>query len=362
MVAIGLTRCNDGNRTPCRLANQKEVCYSNAVLQCFAKLIDPSYLGLKLGITYLQNHEILCTRLDVTSTPEVDKRVQETDVRHINPAADFIRIVKLMQKGRANVVHPYYFQAILAAKGGENGKEFASGEGAYPYCWFRFTLNSLCEGASFNGQSGVASHPVIDKMYKVHSAFATVCNACLHRELQADVPDATDWGLRLDPNGTPHSPPNQSPVTVQELLNAHRKYTETKRERCVKCRKNTGKNCIWKGLMTAPEILPIEIKTYERELSADKQTRYKFLFSDIVLNRRIYVPNVGRKHTTRYELQAVVKLEGKGHEHAVAFVRSGELLSKLNITKFLLLRVACCVLRYAAANMEIWWDARPRSA
>jgi hypothetical protein len=184
------------------------------VLQCFAKLIDPSYLGLKLGITHLQNYGILCTRLDVTSTSEVDKRVEETDVRHINPAADFVRIVKLMQKGPANVVHLYYFQAILAAKGGKNGEEFASGEGAYPYCWFRFTLNSLCEGASFNGQSGVASHPVIDKMYKVHSAFATVCNACLHRELQADVPDATDWGLRLDPNGTPHSPPNQSPVTV----------------------------------------------------------------------------------------------------------------------------------------------------
>jgi hypothetical protein len=105
MVAVGLTRCNDGHRTPCRLANQKEVCYSNAVLQCFAKLIDPSYLGLKLGITHLQNHGILCTRLDVTSTPEVDKRVQETDVRHIDPAADFVRIVKLMQKGPANVVH-----------------------------------------------------------------------------------------------------------------------------------------------------------------------------------------------------------------------------------------------------------------
>jgi hypothetical protein len=324
MVAVGLTRCNDGNRTPCRLANQKEVCYSNAVLQCFAKLIDPSYLGLKLGITRLQNHEIWCTRLNVTSTSEVDKRVQETDVRHINPAADFIRIVKLMQKGRAAVVHPYYFEAVLAAKGGENGEEFASGEGAYPYCWFRFTLNSLCEGAGFSGQCRVASHPVIDEIFKIRSAFATVCNACLHREPQADVPDATDWGLRLDPNGTALSIPDQSPVTVQELLNAHRKYMETKRKRCVKCRKNTRKNCIWKGLMTAPEILPIEFKTYEREPSTDKKTRYKFLFSDIVLNRRIYVPNVARNHTTRYKLQAVVKLEGKGHEHAVAFVRSGK--------------------------------------
>lgn len=106
MVAVGLTRCNDRNRTPCR---QKEVCYPNAVLQYFAKLIDPSYLRSKLGMTHLQNHGSLCTRLDVTSTPEVDKRVQDTDVRHINPAADFICIVKLMQKGRANVVHPSYF-------------------------------------------------------------------------------------------------------------------------------------------------------------------------------------------------------------------------------------------------------------
>ena len=324
MVAVGLTRCKDRSRTPCRLANQKEVCYSNAVLQCFAELIDPSYLGSKLGITHLQNHGTLRTRLDVTSAPHVDKHVQEIDLRHINPAADFIHIVKLMQKGPAGVVHPYYFQAILAAKGGENGKEFASGEGAYPYCWFRFTLNSLCEGASFNGHSGIASHPVIDKLCKVRSAFANVCDACLHGELQEDVPDATDWGLRLDPKGTPLSSPKQSPVTVRELLNAHRKCTGAKRERCVKCGKTTGKYCIWKGLVKAPEILPIEIKTYERELSADKKTRYKFFFSDIILNRRIYVPNVGRKHTTRYELQAVVKLEGKGHEHAVVFVRSGE--------------------------------------
>jgi hypothetical protein len=158
-------------------------------------------------------------------------------------------------------------------------------------------------------------------MFKVRSAFTHVCNACLHRELQADV---LDWRLRLDPNGTPRSPPNQPPVTVQELLNAHRKYTETRRERCIKCRKHTEKDCIWKGLTTAPEILPIEVKTYERELSAEKQTRYTFLFSDIVLNRRVYVPNVNSKHATRYELQAVVKLEGNAHEHAVAFVRSGQ--------------------------------------
>jgi hypothetical protein len=63
-------------------------------------------------------------------TPQVDKHVQEIDLRHINPAADFIHIVKLMQKGPADIVHPYDFQAILAAKGGKNGEEFASGEGA----------------------------------------------------------------------------------------------------------------------------------------------------------------------------------------------------------------------------------------
>lgn len=122
MVAVGLTRCKDRSRTPCRLANQKEVCYSNAVLQCFAELIDPSYLGSKLGITHLQNHGTLRTRLDVTSAPHVDKHVQEIDLRHINPAADFIHIVKLMQKGPAGVVHPYYFQAILAAKGGRTAR------------------------------------------------------------------------------------------------------------------------------------------------------------------------------------------------------------------------------------------------
>nr|BAI44770.1 hypothetical protein [Alternaria alternata] len=321
MVAAGLVRCNDGNRTPCRLANQKEVCYSNAVLQCFAKLIDPSYLGRKLGIIHLPERGFLDTQLDVTDTSEVDRRVHETDWRHINLVADFVRVVHLMQQEQASVVYPYCFQAILAAKGGENGEQFASGEGAYPYCWFRFTLNSLCEGVGFGGQSGVASHPVIDQMFKVQSACAHVCNACLHRELQAHVPD---WGLRLDLNGMPCLTSNQSPATIQELLNAHRKYTETDGERCVQCRENTEENYTWSGFVTAPKILPIEIKTYERELSADKRTRYKFLFSDIVLDRRIYVPNDRRKHTTKHRLQAVVKLEGKGHEHAVAFVRSGK--------------------------------------
>ena len=134
MVAVGLTHCNDGNRTPYRLTNQEGVYYSNAVLQCFARLIDPYYLESKLRITDLQNHGALCTWLDVTSAPQVDKHVQEIELRHINPAADFTHIVKLMQQETADAVHPYYFQAILAAKGGENGKEFASGEGAYPYC------------------------------------------------------------------------------------------------------------------------------------------------------------------------------------------------------------------------------------
>jgi hypothetical protein len=36
-----------------------------------------------------------------------------------------------MQQGQASVVHPYYFQAILAAKGGENGEQIASSKGAY---------------------------------------------------------------------------------------------------------------------------------------------------------------------------------------------------------------------------------------
>jgi hypothetical protein len=36
-----------------------------------------------------------------------------------------------MQQGQASVVHSYYFQAILAAKGGENGEQIASSDGAY---------------------------------------------------------------------------------------------------------------------------------------------------------------------------------------------------------------------------------------
>jgi hypothetical protein len=96
------------------------------------------------------------------------------------------------------------------------------------------------------------------------------------------------------------------------------------KERCVKWRKDTEKNCTWKGFMKTPEMLYIEIKTYEREVSADEQTNYNFLFSDISIDRRIHAPNVGHKHTTRYRLQVVVKLEGEGHKSAVVFVRLGK--------------------------------------
>jgi hypothetical protein len=274
-------------------------------------------------MTSLQDHRVWCTRLDVTSPPQIDKRVQETDLRDINPAADFIRVLKSMQKASVEIVYPYYFQAILAAKGGKNGEEFTCGEGAYPFCWFRFTLNSLCQGARFDGQSRLASHPVIDELCKVRSAFTYVCSVCLYKELNLDAPTVTDWGLRLDPKGVPLPFPDQPPVSVQQLLKAHRKYEETRREHCVKCRKYTSKQCAWEGLLTTPEILPIKIKTYERNLTTDRKTIYNFFFSNIILNSRINIPYGDRKHTKTYELQAVVKLEGKGHEHAVAFVRSG---------------------------------------
>jgi hypothetical protein len=322
MIPVPPVRRDNKSCSPCSLANQKEVCYSNAMLQCFAKLIDPFDLEARLKMTSLQDYRTWCTRINVTSPPEVDKCVQETNLRDIDPTADFIRVLKSMQKPSVDIVYPYYFQAILAAKGGKNGEEFSCGEGAYPFCWFRFTLNSLCQGTRFDGQSSLASHPVIDEVCKVRSAFAYVCRVCLHKELDLDALTVTDWGLRLDPKGAPLPFPDQPSVSVQQLLKAHRKYEEARRQYCVKCRKYTSKECAWEGLLTTPEILPIEVKTYERNLTTNRKTTYKFFFSNIIIDSIINIPYGDHKHTTKYELQAVVKLEGKCHEHAVAFVRS----------------------------------------
>jgi hypothetical protein len=118
---------------------------------------------------------------------------------------------------------------------GENGEQFAPNQDAYPCRWFSFILHSLCEGAGFSGQSGAAAYPVIDEICKVRGAFAHVCNAYLHIELYANVPDC---GLRLDLNGTRRLTLNRWPLTVQELLDANRKPTEIDGERCIMQRRH----------------------------------------------------------------------------------------------------------------------------
>lgn len=283
MADCGLTEYHIVNRIPSGLANQKGVCYSNAVLQCFAKFIDPVELGSKLRLDHPPREHVWYHALHASSTVYVDEQIVKAALENINPAVEFLRVLRSMQENEAAIVFPYYFQASLAAKGGENGYEFASGEGAYPYCWFRFVLNSLCEGVEFNGQSKMASHPVIDNMYKVHSTFTSSCHECYTTELVANG-KAKTWGLQLDPKGEPLCKRSPPITEVQQLLDAYHKNTDTKIERCKRCHKFTRKYLNWKGLVTAPEVLPIDIKTYERTVSSSKRTEYKFLFSNIVLS------------------------------------------------------------------------------
>ena len=115
----------------------------------------------------------------------------------------FLRVLEQTQNTLTAIVYPYHFQAALAAKGGERGKEFAPGGGAYPYCWFRFLLNSLRHGTDFNGRPGLLLRDVFDTMYKVEDVSAWWCRACLHTEQKPDE-KAIDWGLRLDARESVH--------------------------------------------------------------------------------------------------------------------------------------------------------------
>jgi ubiquitin C-terminal hydrolase len=145
---------------PCGLANQNGVCYSNAVLQCLSRLTNPYDLQSRLGLVDPGLHKTCCPRVNVTSPSEVDGRITQ-GLENVHPAVDFLWVIREMQNRRTHVVYPYYFQAVLAARGGERGEEFASGQGAYPFCWLKFVLDSLCEGTNFNGHPNIASNDVI---------------------------------------------------------------------------------------------------------------------------------------------------------------------------------------------------------
>lgn len=304
---------------PCGLANQKEVCYSNAVLQCLSRLVKPDDLRVRLGTVKLIIREPWYSGVDVTSARARDERVKE-DLERYHPAIEFLRVLEQMQNTLTGVVYPYHFQAALAAKGGKMGEEFASGGGAYPYCWFRFLLNSLCEGTGFNGHPYLLLHDVFDTMYKVESTSAWRCRKCLETELKPNE-KAIDWGLRLDPREGVQSNTGLMPTGVQELLDKRTRQTKSIKKNCTMCKKITRHSCSWNGLGLAPEILCVEFKTYERIERDGNEAVYEFFFSDIVVDEKITV-HIGEANVAAYALQSVVKLEGRGHEHAVAYVRS----------------------------------------
>lgn len=304
---------------PCGLANQKEVCYSNAVLQCLSRLMEPHHFRVQLEIVKLEKREAWHSGVDVTNTRAIDERIKEGLVKY-HPAIDFLRVLERMQNTLTDFFYPYHFQAALAAKGGKRGEEFASGGGAYPYCWFRFLLDSLCEGTDWNGHPDLSLRDVVDAMCKVESMSAWRCRACLHTEQKPDE-KAIDWGLRLDPRGRVNAKLELTPTGVQQLVDKRTTLMESIEKHCTVCQKITKHSCSWNGLRLAPEILCVEIKTYERIERDGKEAVYDFLFSDIAVNEKITIP-VDKANVALYALQSVVKLEGRGHEHAVAYVRS----------------------------------------
>lgn len=159
---------------PCGLANQKEVCYSNAVLQCLSRLVKTHDLRVQLEIVKLKKLEPWYARVDVTSVRGIDERIKE-GLEGYYPTTEFLRVLEQMQNTLTDVIYPYQFQAALAAKGGNRGEEFASGGGAYPCCWFRFLLDSLREGTDFNGHPYLPLRDVVNTMYKAESMSAWRC-------------------------------------------------------------------------------------------------------------------------------------------------------------------------------------------
>lgn len=109
------------------------------------------------------------------------------------------------------------------------------------------------------------------------------------------------------------------PTGVQELLDKRTRQTKSIKKNCTLCKKITRHSCSWNGLRLAPEILCVEFKTYERIERDGNKAVYEFFYSDIVVDERITI-HIGETSVVAYALQSAVKLEGRGHEHAVAYV------------------------------------------
>ncbi|KAH6613191.1 hypothetical protein C7974DRAFT_444874 [Boeremia exigua] len=319
MASASVAGSNAMSFRPCGLANQRGVCYSNAVLQCLARLICLHSLQSQLREAGHERADTWYAEVDITDPTAVEKRLGRA-LGRINPAKDCLHVIREMQNNQTVLVYPYYFQASLAAKGRKRGRQFVSGGGAYPFCWFRFALDGLCKGVRFKGQSETASHDVVDSMFKVDSLFVCTCRECFRTGVKQDK-SATDWGLRLDPKGKGLPIRAAPPTSIQKLVEARQRSIESTKEQCKSCRKVTKQSRTWNGLRLAPRILCIEIKTYERLKRDGKEAEYKFLFSNIMLDGHITIP-MGKDASMNYMLDSVVKLEGREHEHAVAYVQS----------------------------------------
>ena len=88
--------------------------------------------------------------------------------------------------------------------------------------------------------------------------------------------------------------------------------------------KRTHVTSTWRGLTSPPEILTVELKAYEKiPRRKGGRDKYRFLFSNVYLDDTLQVPTGMGDTAITYNLQALVKLGGKDHEHAVAYVRAG---------------------------------------
>lgn len=96
---------------PCGLANQKEVCYSNAVLQCLSRLMKPDDLRARLGTAKLEKREPWYSGVDVTSARAIDERIKE-DLAEYHPAIEFLRVLEQMQNTLTDVVTLTIFKLL----------------------------------------------------------------------------------------------------------------------------------------------------------------------------------------------------------------------------------------------------------
>ena len=289
---------------PRGLQNSMGVCYSNAVLQCLANLAKSIHSLIQLQRLHAwQSH---------------------TNRFVYSPFTDLLVVLREMTKSSLHgPFDPHRFQLTLANKGKENGVKFASGEGAYPFEWLCFLLGSIYETPKQIDHTKALQF-TLARLLRINSAYKFCCSRCGREQVEQNLAGITEWGLKLDPKGHP-GPMQESDLTVsiQQLLQEFIKQTQTVYRDCCEGPQKTHVECSWQGLINPPEFLVFDIKTYEKiTVREGQEQEYKFLFSRIKLDDMVWVTTSNATVKESYVLQAVVKLEGEGHEHAVAYVRS----------------------------------------